>query len=126
MAQPIAPPHSTTRTSGDTVVDLPGDIDIGNAWEIRDRLVTLLDGDVSALILNMTTTRFCDCTGIRVLVQVAHYAENLGTPMCVALPADGPVRRVAELTGLARELQVTTGTAAAHRYMRSIPAPAEG
>lgn len=122
MGQKSHPPLIAARTSGNTVVDLPGDIDICNAWALRDGLVALLDDGIPSLIMNMTATRFCDCVGMRVIVQVGQYADALRTPVCVALPADGPVRRVAELTGLSRELQVTTGTAAAQRRMRVAPA----
>jgi anti-anti-sigma factor len=115
---------TAVKASGDTVVDLPGDIDVGNALAVRDRLVALLDGGVSSLIVNLTRTHFCDCAGIRGIVQAGQHAETLHTPVCVALPADGPVRRVAELTGLSRELQVTTGTAAAERWIGRPPAPA--
>jgi anti-anti-sigma factor len=125
MGQKTHPPLFATRTSGNTVVDLPGDIDIGNAWVLRDGLVALLDDGIPSLIMNMTATRFCDCAGIRVIVQVGQHAETLRVPVCVALPADGPVRRVAELTGLSHELQVATGTAAAQRRMSTTPAPAE-
>jgi anti-anti-sigma regulatory factor len=85
----------------------------------------LLDGGVSSLIMNMTGTHFCDCAGIRGIVLVGQYADTLHTPVCVALPADGPVRRLAELTGLSRELQVATGRAAAERRIADMPVPAD-
>lgn len=118
-------PLPATQAFGNTVVELPGDIDIGNAWFVRNGLVAVLDDGVSSLIVNMTHTRFCDCAGIRGIVQAGHHAEVLRTPVCVALPADGPARRVAELAGLSHRLQVATGTAAAERWIMSIPDPVE-
>lgn len=115
MRHRVQAPPTVAEASINTVVDLPGDIDIGNAHAVRDRLVALLDGGVRALIVNMTRTDFCDCAGIRGIVQAGRHAATLRTPVCVALPAGGPVRRVAELTGLSRELQVATGTADAER-----------
>jgi anti-anti-sigma factor len=125
MGHRARPPATVVRVSRNTVVDLPADIDIGNAHVVRDRLVALLDDGVSGLIVNLTRTDFCDCAGIRGIVQAGQHAETLHTPVCVALPADGPVRRVAELTGLARELQVATGTAAAERRIDGLVATAE-
>ena len=125
MGHKTQPPPFAAKTAGNTVADLPCDIDICNALALRARLVALLDDGIPSLIMDMTATRFCDCAGIRALVQVGQYAETLRTPVCVALPADGPARRVADLTGLSRELQVATGTAAAERRLRSRPAPVE-
>lgn len=115
MGHSAQSPPTAAKTLRNAVVDLPGDIDTGNARAVHDRIVALLDDGVSALIVNLTGTDFCDCAGIRGIVRAGRHAETLHTPVCVALPADGPVRRVAELTGLARELQVATGTAAAER-----------
>lgn len=125
MGHSAQPPPTTANTLRNTVVDLPGDIDIGNARAVHDRIVALLDNGVSALIVNLTRTEFCDCAGIRGIVQAGQHAETLHTPVCVALPADGPVRRVAELTGLSRELQVATGTAAADRQIDGLMTLAE-
>src|ERR1044072_5872057 len=110
MRQTTLSPFLATKVSGNTVVGLRGDIDSKNAWAVRDGLVGLLDDGVSALIVSMMDTSFCDCAGIRGIVQAAHHAEILRIPLCVALPVTGPVRRMAELTGLGRELQVATGT----------------
>lgn len=114
-------PVFTMQSSGGTVVHLPRDMDLCNASAVRDGLVALLDRGIPSLIMNMTGTLFCDCSGIRVLMQVGHHARGLSTPVCVALPPDGPVRRVAELTDLGSELQVATGTAAARRWLESVP-----
>jgi anti-sigma B factor antagonist len=110
----MAPPVTVAKTRN-SVLGLPGDIDILNAHAVRDRIVTLLDDGVTALIVDLTGTDFCDCAGIRGIVQAGHHARTIRTPVCVALPADGPVRRVAELTRLSRQVQVATGTAAADR-----------
>jgi anti-sigma B factor antagonist len=123
MGHKTQPPQSAANSSDNAVVDLPCDIDSRNACALRDRLVGLLNDGVPSLLMDMTATRFCDCAGIRVLVQVGQYAETLCTPVCVALPADGPARRVADLTGLSHDLQVATGTAAAERRLRSTLTP---
>lgn len=115
MRHSARPSPTAAKALRNIVVNLPGDIDILNARAVHDRIVALLDDGVGALIVDLTGTEFCDCAGIRGIVQAGRHAETLRTPVCVALPADGLVRRVAELTGLARELQVATGTAAAGR-----------
>lgn len=118
-------PILAVSSAGSTVVDLPDDIDTVNARAVCDGLVTLLDGGVSSLVMDMTGTRFCDCAGIRGIVLAGQHAEALHTPVCVALPVDGPVRRVAELMRLSRRLQVATGRAAAERWIEEVPVPAD-
>jgi anti-sigma B factor antagonist len=108
-------PVSTQR--GDTVVILPPEIDARNAPLIGDQLFILLDQGVPSLIMDLTTTRFCDCAGLRAIVRAGRRAHALRTPACVALPAAGPVHRVAQLTGLAGRAPVSTGLAAAHRHL---------
>jgi anti-anti-sigma factor len=113
---------SVSTQRGDTVVVLPPEIDIRNAPSIGDQLFVLLDQGVVSLIMDLTTTGFCDCAGLREIVRAGRRAQALRTPACVALPAAGPVHRVAQLTGLAGRAPVRTGLAAAHRSLRR-PAP---
>jgi anti-anti-sigma factor len=111
-------PVSTAQ--GDTIVGLPAEIDTRNALLIHDELFILLNRGVAALIVDLTSTRFCDCAGLRAISRVGRRADVLRTPACVALPDAGPVRRVAELTGIIRGRQVTTGLAAAHRRLHPV------
>ena len=108
-------PVSTER--GDTVVVLPREVDTCNASLIAAQLFALLDEGVPSLIMDMTSTHFCDCAGLQAIVRAGRRADALSTPACVALPAAGPVRRVAYLADLPRRAPVTTGVAAAHRRL---------
>jgi anti-sigma B factor antagonist len=102
---------------GNTVVVLPLEIDSLNASLICTQLLALLDQGVPSLIMDLTSTRFCDCAGLHAIVRAGRRADALRTPACVALPATGTVHRVAHLTGLAQRAPVTTGVAAAHRRL---------
>jgi anti-sigma B factor antagonist len=112
---PFQLPVSTV--GGDTIAVLPPEVDAFNAPLISDALLALLDEGVPYLIVDLTTTRFCDCAGLRAVTRVRRRAGALLTPACVALPDTGSVRRVAELTGLAGDADFTTGLAAAHRRL---------
>lgn len=115
---PFQLPVTTVR--GDTVVVLPPEIDAYNAPMIRDALFSVLDQGVTGLIVDLTTTSFCDCAGLRAITRVRRRADVLHTPACVALPDKGSVRRVAELVGFACDDQVATGLAAAHRRLHRV------
>jgi anti-anti-sigma factor len=115
---PFQLPVTTVR--GDSVAVLPPEVDAHNAPTICDALLNLLDQGVPSLIIDLTTTKFCDCAGLRALTRVRRRADVLHIPVCVALPDTGSVRRVAELVGFARDDQVATGLAAAHRRLHPV------
>jgi anti-anti-sigma factor len=111
-------PMSVTEVSGRTVVTFPTEVDVCNAPVIRDRLLRLLNNGAGPLIMDLTTTRFCDCAGMHAIVRAEHRAAGLRTRVCIVLPARGPVRRIAALTGLPRRVLVTTSLSAAHKALR--------
>jgi anti-anti-sigma factor len=62
------------------VVTLPAEIDLDNADQIGRQLDAALAPGVATVIADMTATRFCDTSGIRMLVlahkgAAAHHAE---------------------------------------------------
>lgn len=114
-----------TDPPGLTVGVFPLEVDIANAPIIRDQLVFLLEVGSTPLVLDLTQTEFCDCAGVGAIVGVERRAIALRTPICLVLPADGIVTRVAELTGLTRRLRVATGLTSA-RTLLLAPPDAEG
>lgn len=62
------------------VVTLPAEIDLENADQIGRQLVAALAPGVAIVVADMTATRFCDTSGVRMLVlahqgAAAHHAE---------------------------------------------------
>lgn len=88
------------RTPAYTIVRFPDEVDIANADAIRDELLWLLNAGASALICDLGGTRFCDCSGLRVLVRAQLRANAVDVPLVAVIPDTGPVRRVMELTRL--------------------------
>lgn len=119
---PTAKPSSSVSVAeGISVVSLPVEIDIGNASEVCDTLLVVLNRGAASLIIDLTRTTFCDCAGIHAIARAGRRAKVLGTPACVVLPPTGLVRKTVELTGLARQLPVLTGIQTAHRLLQAQP-----
>ena len=78
------------------VIALPAEIDMANADQVGQQLGS---PGVRAVIADMTATRFCDSSGINMLVRVHQQAAANGTELrlVVASPA---VLRVLTLLGL--------------------------
>ena len=81
------------------VVALPTEIDMTNADRVGQQLGSALTPGVRTVIADMTATRFCDSSGISMLVQAHKQAAANGTELrlVVASPA---VLRPLTLTGL--------------------------
>lgn len=92
------------------VVRFPDEVDVATAPRLRERLLILLNRGADGIIADLGATRFCDSTGLSVLLRARTRANAMGTPMGVVLPDDGPVRKVFDVTGVA-DLFPTAGSA---------------
>jgi anti-sigma B factor antagonist len=80
------------------IVALPDEIDLLNASEVSDLLLTVLNRGAAGVIVDMTRTRFCDAAGCRALARAGRRAQLLGTRARAVIPHPA-VRKVLRLTG---------------------------
>ena len=65
----------TEETAGPrAIVTLPGEIDITNSAAVKASLLAVLDGP-GLVIADMTSTTFCDSSGLRMLIVARDRAE---------------------------------------------------
>ena len=87
-------------------VDVEGDVDINSATWLAERLLHLLWGSGSGLLIDLSGVTFIDCYAIRQLVETRRRAERQACSVrFTALSKQ--VERLAQLTGLTGELPVT-------------------
>jgi len=67
------------------VVALPTEIDLTNADRVGQQLGSALTPGVRTVIADMTATRFCDSSGISMLVQAHKQAAANGTELRLAV-----------------------------------------
>ena len=91
------------------VVVLPAEIDVTNSELAFGLLAAALTPGVPLVIADLTATSFCDTSGVRALVQAHQQAGLSGAQLRLAIAPGGSVRRVLELTGLGRVLNVYPG-----------------
>jgi anti-sigma B factor antagonist len=87
------------------VITLPEEIDISNADQVRDDLLTLLNRGPAALIVDMAQTTFCDSAGVNALVRAHKRATADGADMRLIVAAPG-VARILAITGVDRLIAV--------------------
>jgi anti-sigma B factor antagonist len=93
------------------VVKLPVEIDIVNAGQVRDDLLSILNRGAATLIVDMGATTFCDSAGVNALVR-AHKratANNSEMRLVVSAPA---VQRVLDITGVGHLIDIYPSVAA--------------
>lgn len=91
------------------IIVLPAEIDVTNSDQVLAQLAAALAPGVSLVIADMTSTVFCDTSGVRALVEANNRAKTDNVGFRLAIPPEGSVRRVLELTGIIRVLPVYLG-----------------
>lgn len=88
------------------IVVLPAEIDVTNSDQVLAKLTATLAPGVSLVIVDMTSTMFCDTSGVRTLLHAHDRAADERIEMRFAVSPEGSVRRVLEITGIIRLLPV--------------------
>jgi len=104
------------------VVAAPEEIDITNAEALRAALSTAAADGHGTLVVDMTRTRFCDSSGLHVLIAAHRRAGAEGREVLLVIPST-TVLRVFALTGMDTVIPNFTSLAEA---LAQAPAPANG
>ncbi len=70
------------------MVALPAEIDYGNWEEVRSRLLGALRPDAAAVVIDLTSTVFCDSAGLASLARACRAAADRSLTAC-AVPLGG-------------------------------------
>ena len=96
MGEDLDPVHWAGRRA---VVALPEHVGASNAGQIREELLSVIDGGATVLIADMTATAWCDHAGADAVVRAFRRAVVGGTQLRLVVTA-GHVSRVFSLSGL--------------------------
>jgi anti-sigma B factor antagonist len=87
-------------------VVLPAEIDVTNSELVHDKLVAALTPGVGVVVADMTSTNFCDSSGVHAVIFAHEAAAARGVQMRIAVSPEGSVRRVLQLIGVASVVPV--------------------
>jgi anti-sigma B factor antagonist len=82
------------------VASLAGEIDMTNAFSVREGLTQPVSNDADGLVVDLARVRYLDSAGIELLFELAGLLSNRGQELRLALPPDSPLRRMLVLTGV--------------------------
>jgi anti-anti-sigma factor len=88
------------------VVALPAEIDVTNSEEVYGQLVAAFAPGVGTVIADMTSTAFCDSSGVHAIMHAYESGAARGGRMLLAVSPATSVRRVLELIGVGRLMPV--------------------
>ncbi len=91
-------------------VALEGELDLSSALLFDEELRRIEEDDAApeTVVLDLSTLKFMDSTGLRLLMDLAGAARKDGITFGV-LPGDGPPRRLLRITGLDVRLDLREG-----------------
>ena len=88
------------------VVVLPAEIDVTNSEQVYEQLVAALAPGVGTVIADMTSTVFCDSSGVHAIMHAYESAAARDVRLRLAVSPASSVRRVLELIGVGRLMPV--------------------
>jgi anti-sigma B factor antagonist len=88
------------------VVLLPTEIDVTNSEQVYDQLVAALTPGVNIMIADLTSTIFCDSSGVHAIMHAYESAAARDVRMRLAVSANTSVPRVLQLIGVSRLMPV--------------------
>jgi anti-sigma B factor antagonist len=94
------------------IVRLPTEIDMANTESVAEQLCSAFTPGVAIVVADMTSTVFCDSSGMSALVMAHPCAQAHDAQLRLAVTS-GQVRRVLSVTGLDRVLSIYPSRAAA-------------
>ncbi len=93
------------------VVFLPTEIDVTNADQVREDLLSVLNQGAVLLVADLSRTTFCDSAGVSALARSFRRAEASQSDMRLVVSTVA-VQRVLGLTGIDRLLDIYPSVAA--------------
>jgi anti-sigma B factor antagonist len=99
-SDPSATRVELSRTDGDAVVSVSGELDGASSVELRDLLVRLAHEPPGRVLVDLSQTDFIDSTGVGVLLGGLQRMQAVGSTLALA-HVPPRLSRVFEVAGLA-------------------------
>jgi anti-sigma B factor antagonist len=94
------------RADGYELLAVEGEIDIATSPRLIASLNDAVTDSAAGVVVDLTAVEFMDSTGLALLVRAQRRMRKRGRGFAVVCP-DGPVRRIFEITDMARTLGVS-------------------
>ena len=93
---------------GDAVLArVSGEVDLSNATSVREQVFDAVPNSASALVLDLSETRYLDSSGVRLIFELAERLRNRGQGFELVVPEDSLIKRVLLLTKVDAVVQMS-------------------
>jgi anti-sigma B factor antagonist len=92
-----------SEVEGWTVITVHGEIDVATSPTLRERLIGLVNGGATRLVLDLETVDFLDSTGLGTIVSILKRVRTHGGDLRLVC-TEARIRRLFEITGLDKAL----------------------
>jgi anti-sigma B factor antagonist len=97
--------ESSTLDGSRGLISLSGEVDIYTAPRLKERLMDLLDGGATGVVVDLSDVTFIDSTALGVLIGGVRRLHEVDGRMALVV-ATRPVERVLTITGLERVFSI--------------------
>lgn len=91
---------SVTAAGDVPVAKLEGEVDMGNAQDLRESLLHAVSNHAPGLVVDLSRTTYLDSAGVHVVFDVARKLHARQQQLRVVIPSGAPIRRVLMLTNV--------------------------
>ncbi len=98
------------------IIDITGEMDLYNAYKLKELVFKLIEKNVVKFIINMDQVDYIDSSGIGALIYITSAAQKSNLKLAIA-NANGSVKKVIELTKLLNYFPLTESTEEAIRCL---------
>jgi anti-sigma B factor antagonist len=105
MTTPLKTEPPEVQVNGVALVALDGELDLATAETLGERLIAIIDGGCSSIVVDMAGLTFCDSSGLSALTRVGDHACEAGGK--ITLVGIRPqLASILQITGLAQLFEV--------------------
>lgn len=85
---------------------IEGDVDLASARDLSTEILRGVPSDARGLVLDLTTVRYLDSTGVSMLLELHRSLDSRRQRMSVVVPTTSHLWRLFEITGLRSILRI--------------------
>ncbi|HST49035.1 STAS domain-containing protein [Jatrophihabitans sp.] len=90
---------TASRTGGQTVLEVGGEVDLHSASRLTDRLTAILDAGERSVVVDLSPLSFLDSTGLGALVAARNRAQQTGATLRLVCTSER-LLKLFRITGL--------------------------
>ncbi|NTU72398.1 MAG: STAS domain-containing protein [Coriobacteriia bacterium] len=103
------------QSQSDCVVTLGGEVDVYTAPKLKERLIELVEGGCSNVVVDLEGVSFIDSSGLGVLVSILRRARERDGAVRIVCTRDN-ILKIFRITGLDKVFPVFTDVAEAREF----------